>query len=120
MNKIIPYDRHLKLHARELRKNQTPAEVELWMHIRKKQLHVEFHRQVPLVHYIVDFYCHEIGLAIELDGEIHDSQVIEDGTRQGEIEKHGVQFLRFKNQQVFNNLNFVLEQIKTKVEESLK
>ena len=87
MNKIIPYDRHLKERARTLRKNQTPAELELWEAIRKKKLGVEFHRQVPLLHYIVDFYCHEIGLAIEVDGKIHEIQVLEDGIRQGKLEK---------------------------------
>ncbi len=51
MNTIIPYDRHLKERARELRKNQTPAELEVWESIRKKKLGVEFHRQVPLLHY---------------------------------------------------------------------
>ena len=72
-NKIIPYRRDLKKRAQELRKNQTQAELELWELISKKRLGVEFHRQVPMLDYIVDFYCHEIGLAIELDGSSHDN-----------------------------------------------
>jgi very-short-patch-repair endonuclease len=118
MNRIIPYDRHLKERARALRKNSTPAELELWEAIRKKKLGVEFHRQVPLLHYIVDFYCHEIGLAIEVDGQIHEIQVIEDGMRQGKLEKYGVHFLRFTNDEVIHDLNKVLNKIKDKILES--
>ena len=118
MNTIIPYDRHLKQRARELRKNQTPAELEVWEAIRKKKLGVEFHRQVPLLHYIVDFYCHEIVLAIEVDGKIHEIQVIEDGIRQGKLEKYGVHFLRFTNDEVLDELNTVLNKIKDKITES--
>ena len=118
MNKIIPYDRHLKERARTLRKNQTPAELELWEAIRKKKLGVEFHRQVPLLHYIVDFYCHEIGLAIEVDGKIHEIQVLEDGIRQGKLEKYGVHFLRFTIDEVLDELNTVLNKIKEKILES--
>ena len=119
MNTIIPYDRHLKERARELRRNQTPAELEIWAAIRKKKLGVEFHRQVPLSHYIVDFYCHEIGLAIEVDGKIHDIQVIKDGQRQGKLEQFGVHFLRFTNDEVFSDLNTVLNKIKDKILESI-
>jgi very-short-patch-repair endonuclease len=118
MNTIIPYDRHLKQLARVLRKNSTPAELELWEAIRKKELGVEFHRQVPLLHYIVDFYCHEIGLAIEVDGKIHEMQVIEDGMRQGKLEKYGVHFLRFTNDEVLDESNTVLNKIKDKIIES--
>lgn len=58
-NKIIPYRSDLKFLARELRKNSTLAEVILWQSIKKRALGVQFHRQVPMVNYIVDFYCHE-------------------------------------------------------------
>ena len=119
MNIIIPYNRHLKERVRELRKNQTPAELEVWEVIRMKKLGVEFHRQVPLLHYIVDFYCHEIGLAIEVDGKIHELQVIEDGMRQGKLEQYGVHFLRFTNDEVLNDLKTVLDKVKDKILESL-
>lgn len=72
-NKIIPYNSKLKELARELRKNSTPAEIVFWKMVKGKSLGLEFHRQVPMLNYIVDFYCHEIGLAIELDGTIHDN-----------------------------------------------
>jgi len=118
-NKIIPYRSDLKKRAQELRKNQTPSEQNLWEQIRKKQLGVEFHRQVPMLDYIVDFYCHEIGLVIELDGSIHNHQFLEDAKRQGRIEKYGVHFLRFSNDEVFDDLNAVLKCIREKVKESL-
>ncbi|NIX59063.1 MAG: DUF559 domain-containing protein, partial [candidate division Zixibacteria bacterium] len=61
-NIIIPYNPQLKDRARELRKNPTVAEKILWREIRRKQLGYEFHRQVPINQFIVDFYCHELFL----------------------------------------------------------
>lgn len=72
-NTIIPYNPNLKDLARELRKNSTPAEIVFWKMVKGKAFGVEFHRQVPMLNYIVDFYCHEIGLTVELDGSIHDN-----------------------------------------------
>ena len=111
-NRIIPYRKDLKLLARELRKKQTPAELLLWERIRKEQMGVEFHRQVPILDYIVDFYCHEIGIVIEVDGLIHETQFLEDAKRQGIMEEQGVKFLRFTNQEIFEDLERVLEDIK--------
>ena len=68
-NKIIPYNPKLKEYARELRKNSTLAEVLMWKAIKNQALDVQFHRQVPMLNYIVDFYCHELMLAIEIDGD---------------------------------------------------
>ena len=60
--------------ARQLRKNMTLAEQELWKYIRKDQLDgSRFRRQHPVAQYILDFYCHDSRLAIELDGGIHDN-----------------------------------------------
>ncbi len=67
----------------------------------------------------MDFYCHEIGLAIEIDGKIQEIQVIEDGKRQGKLEQRRVHFLRFTNNEVLSNLNTVLDKIKDKILESL-
>lgn len=64
----------LKQLARELRKNSTLSEVLLWDELNKKKLGFEFHRQVPIKNYIVDFFCHELMLAIEVDGSSHDSE----------------------------------------------
>ena len=70
-NKIITYNPKLKEYARQLRNNSTLSEVLLWQKIKNKALGVQFHRQVPLKEYIVDFYCHELMLAIEIDGDSH-------------------------------------------------
>lgn len=116
-NKIIPYNPELKFLARQLRKNSTLPEVLLWQNIKKRALGVQFHRQVPMLNYIVDFYCHEIGLAIEIDGKIHDHNFLADAKRQGEIETYGVTFLRFTNEEVKKNMFSVLLVIEEKVKE---
>ncbi|HAT66125.1 MAG TPA: DNA methylase [Flavobacteriaceae bacterium] len=114
-NRIIKYRFDLKKRAQEFRKNLTPAEKILWKHIRKKSLGVEFHRQVPLLDYIVDFYCHEIGLVIEVDGSTHEHSFIEDSKRQNRLENEGLRFLRFKNESIFNELESVIEEIQIKI-----
>ncbi|NJR63962.1 MAG: DUF559 domain-containing protein [Cyanobacteria bacterium CRU_2_1] len=71
---ILPYEPHLKELARQLRKNMTLGEVILWNHLKGKQLHgYDFDRQRPIDRFIVDFYCKELMLAIEIDGSSHDS-----------------------------------------------
>ena len=110
-NKIIPYNSKLKDFSRFLRNHSTPSEITLWNHIRKKALGVEFHRQVPILEYIVDFYCHELALAIEVDGNIHEFRFLEDSQRQEAIEKYGVTFVRFSNEEINTNLFRVLSSL---------
>ncbi|TWO32190.1 endonuclease domain-containing protein [Seonamhaeicola sediminis] len=116
-NKIIPYNPELKQLARQLRKNSTLPEVLLWQNIKRRALGVQFHRQVPMLNYIVDFYCHEIGLAIEIDGRSHDHSVLYDAKRQGELEAYGVKFLRFSNEEVKKHMFSVLLVIEETVKE---
>jgi very-short-patch-repair endonuclease len=112
-NRIIPYKPELKDLARELRKNMTHSEVLLWQQIRRKSLGYQFHRQVPMLKYIVDFYCHELLLAIEVDGEFHKYPDVStnDLERQEKIETYGVNFLRFDNKEIKQDINSVLEDI---------
>ncbi|WP_396217624.1 endonuclease domain-containing protein [Flavobacterium sp.] len=113
-NKIIPYNPKLKEYARELRKNSTLSEVLLWKNIKNKALGVQFHRQVPMLEYIVDFYCHELMLAIEIDGDSHLYKYEYDVKRQGDLEQQGVVFLRFSDLDVKQNMFSVglsLEQV---------
>lgn len=113
-NKIIPYNPKLKEYAKELRKNSTLSEVLLWKNIKNKALGVQFHRQVPLLEYIVDFYCHELMLAIEIDGDSHLYKYEYDVKRQGELEKEGIIFLRFTDSDIKQNMFWVgitLEQV---------
>ena len=104
-NRIISYNPKLKPIARALRRETTKSEKTLWMLLRKKQLGYEFHRQVPIDNFIVDFYCHELSLAIEVDGPTHDLPETqkEDRIRQTTLETLGVRFLRFKDEDILGN-----------------
>ncbi len=117
-NKIIPYNPRLKELARKLRKQGILSEVLLWKEIQRKAFGVEFHRQVPMLEYIVDFYCHELMLVIEIDGITHDFEGAEakDETRQKEIEAYGVTFLRFNDSEIKKNMRGVLQAIEHTVE----
>jgi len=103
--------------AEALRNNMTPAEMLLWGHLRGSQLGAKFRRQHPLGIYIADFYCHQHKLVIELDGSIHNVPEVakNDLERQFNIENDGIKVLRFKNDQIFNQLEKVLEQINTQI-----
>ncbi|MEQ8478826.1 endonuclease domain-containing protein [Fulvivirga sp.] len=112
-NRIIPYRADLKEKARALRKNSTLSEVLLWCEIKNRQLGHQFHRQVPMLDYIVDFYCHELSLVIEIDGEshYHEGAPERDKIRQTRIEEYGVTFLRFDDMDVKKNISHVLQSI---------
>jgi cyclase len=106
--------------AEVLRYNMTPAEELLWGHLKGQQLGVKFRRQHPLGIYIADFYCHQHKLVIELDGSIHNRVDVaqNDIERQINLELDGIKVIRFTNDQVFNNLNKILEQITTQIKGS--
>jgi very-short-patch-repair endonuclease len=71
---IYPYNPKLKELARQLRNNSTFAEVLLWNELKNKQIKgYDFHRQKPILNYILDFFCSELKLAIEVDGLTHDT-----------------------------------------------
>ncbi len=100
--------------ARQLRKRPTRSEHILWQAIRKRQLGgLRFLRQHPIGPAIVDFYCHEKRLAVEVDGGIHENQDAKehDLARQELIEMYGVRFYRCTAQEVEQNLKKVLEGI---------
>ena len=109
----IPYDPLLKEHAMQLRKHMTLAEVLLWNQLKNKQmLGYDFDRQRPLAHYIVDFFCKELSLAMEIDGRSHDFKPEQDTERQRHLEKIGVRFLRFWDYEVKHDMKSVLERIR--------
>jgi very-short-patch-repair endonuclease len=114
---IIPYNPKLKTLARELRNNSTLSEVLLWQNLRKKQLlGYDFDRQKPIDNYIVDFFCNELMLAIEIDGVSHEGRNEEDDMRQSKLESLGVRFLRFYDSDVKGNMQGVV----TAIEEWIK
>ena len=100
--------------ARELRKNQTQAESFLWQKLRNKQFRgLKFRRQHPLFGFIVDFYCYELNLVIELDGQVHNDldQHEQDDYRSQVLEEKGIAVLRFWNSEVINDIGKVLKRI---------
>ena len=116
-NPIIPYDPWLKIFARKLRNNSTTSEIILWNHIKCKAYGVEFHRQVPILSYIVDFYCHELRLAIEIDGNSHDFKYDYDKRRQKKLEKYKITFLRLTDLEVKRELFSVLLKLEQQIAE---
>ena len=103
------------LKAKDLRKSMTEAEEILWKHLRNNKLDgLKFRRQHPLDIFIADFYCHQKKLIIELDGEIHDNleQKEYDEGRTFELEEKGFKILRFRNEEVINDIEDVLSRIK--------
>jgi len=118
-NKIIPYNPVLVELAKKLRKQGVLSEVILWKAIKAKSLGVEFHRQIPLDEFIVDFYCHELMLAIEIDGSTHQSEIAfeNDKVTQIKLEKYGISFIRFQDNEVKKNLQGVLFLLEEKTKE---
>jgi len=110
------YKPYLKSYARKLRQAGNLAEVLLWYQIKQDKLGYRFLRQRPIGNYIVDFYCHALNLAIEIDGAAtHDYKVKEDEIRQKDLESLGVRVIRFKDSDVRYNLEGVVEEIKAEI-----
>ena len=117
--KIIPYNPHLKEFARKLRNNSTQTEIFLWNHLKKKQMRgYDFDRQCPIDNYIVDFYCKDLQLAIEIDGESHIGNEKHDHERQKKLESLGVRFLRFDDMVVRYDLDGVVKAIERWIDEN--
>jgi very-short-patch-repair endonuclease len=116
INKNMFYGANAKIFfkAKKLRDEMTDAEAKLWEVLRNKHiLELRFRRQHPIKQFIVDFYCHEIKLVIEVDGDIHlKSQIQEhDKGREFELEKLGLKVIRFTNSQVLSNIALVKSMI---------
>jgi len=109
----VPY---LKDRRKDLRNNPTPAEKRLWKALKGSALkNRKFRRQHSIENYIVDFYCPEEKLVIELDGEIHNDpmQSQNDFERDQRLTELGNKVLRFENNLIFNNLEGVLDLIES-------
>ncbi len=106
--------KYLEERRKQLRKNLTSAEATLWKHLQKKQLKGrKFRRQHSISHFIVDFYCPKEKLIIELDGAVHldFAQQNYDLERTKQLESLGFKVIRFENKLVFEDLNYVLQEI---------
>ena len=117
---IIPYNPKLKELAKKLRQNMTFSEVKLWNEIKNSQLMgYDFDRQRPIGNFIVDFYCKDLKLAIEIDGITHEDEdiLLKDKIRQEELETFGVVFLRFDALLVVNKVEAAVREIRVWIEE---
>ncbi|MCX6252254.1 MAG: endonuclease domain-containing protein [Bacteroidetes bacterium] len=104
--------------ARILRNSMTPSEKIFWQKIRKKRfMGIIFRRQHPISRFIVDFYCHEARLVIEIDGLIHSNpaNLEYDENRTYELEGLGLKVIRFRNDEVRFNIKEILEILKKEV-----
>jgi very-short-patch-repair endonuclease len=105
---------NIKSKARELRKRMTEQEKVLWNQLRgRKQNGMYFRRQHPYGIYILDFYCFEENLVIEIDGKVHLSRHDYDIERTEYLESSGLKVLRFKNEDIVNRIEWVLNKINT-------
>lgn len=100
--------------AEELRNNATEAEELLWNYLKGGQLGANFRRQHPASKYVLDFYCHELQLGIELDGSIYILEEVKrnDAIREAHLNELGIKILRFDNKELFKDISVVLEKIK--------
>ncbi|MDD3050401.1 MAG: DUF559 domain-containing protein, partial [Candidatus Cloacimonetes bacterium] len=103
----------LKEKAKEMRNNPTPCEKILWNELQNKKLGYKFRRQHVIDKFIVDFFCIEKSLIIEVDGEIHNNQIERDEERDDILRGLGCYIIRFKNEEVIDNLSSVLKKILT-------
>src|ERR1700734_3898321 len=112
--KLIPYNPKLKELAKRLRNDSTLGEVLLWKELNNKLMHgYDFHRQKPLLNYIVDFYCYELNLVIEVDGTYHagEEKSNADDIRDEELKTYDLTVLRFTEWEVRKDMINVLRAI---------
>jgi very-short-patch-repair endonuclease len=98
--------------ARELRRNSTAAEQKLWSHLKGRQIgNAKFVRQEPIGRYFADFACRKAKLVIEIDGVTHSTieEKSKDAIRTAELEKMGYRVIRFSNEEIFGDLDPILE-----------
>ena len=112
--KIIPYDPKLKELARQLRNDSTKTEIFLWLKLKGKQMYgYDFHRQKPIDHYILDFFCYELMLGIEVGGYSHEFLEVynKDTVKEKRMNQLGITVLRFTDEQVLKDMENVLRAI---------
>lgn len=115
---FLYYNPALKERAGYLRKNATKAEIILWKYLCRDQLGYDFHRQKPIGNYIVDFFCSELNLVIEIDGPSHGEKINYDLQRQKFLESADLRILRFTETQVQKDVRAVLTVLTNWIEEN--
>ena len=112
--KIIPYNPILKEFARQLRNDSTKTEIFLWLKLKGKQMYgYDFHRQKPIDNYILDFFCHELMLGIEVYGYSHEFLEVynKDTIKEKRMMELGITVLRFSDEQVLRDMENVIRAI---------
>ena len=112
--KIIPYNSKLTQLAKKLRNESTQTEIYLWLKLKGKQMYgYDFHRQKPIDNYILDFFCYDLMLGIEVDGysheilEVHNKDIVKE-KRMNEL---GITILRFSDFEVLRDMENVIRAI---------
>ena len=121
MDLFYEASREIKARARELRQEMTGAETCLWKELRNSKLGGnKFRRQHPINIYIADFYCHKKRIVVEVDGGIHKRRENReyDENRTTDLERFGIQVLRFTNEEVLVQTEKVLYKIKEECEKN--
>jgi 5-methyltetrahydrofolate--homocysteine methyltransferase len=116
----VTYGHHplVAARARELRRSMTRAEHILWDQLRRDRFAgLRFRRQHPMDGYIADFFCHQMRLIVEVDGEVHERQREYDALRNDHFESQGYRVLRFTNPQVLRQTRWVVDQIEQAMRE---
>ncbi|HTX87282.1 MAG TPA: endonuclease domain-containing protein [Candidatus Nanoarchaeia archaeon] len=117
--KILPCNPKLVELAKKLRKQGILSEVILWHHLKGgRRQGYDFHRQKPILDYIVDFFSPDLMLAIEIDGASHGYKFDQDEERDRRLGRLGVKVLRFTDSSVKNNLDGVLDEIDCWIKEN--
>ena len=107
-------DPELREKARYLRSNMTNAEWKLWNRLKNRQLGVKFRRQHPIGPYIVDFAAPSIRLVIEVDGPTH-HHVVPERLREEELAQRGWHLVRFRNEDIYSDLEGVVAALRRSV-----
>lgn len=99
--------------AKELRNNLTHTEMLLWGYLRTRPSGFKFRRQHPIAHYIVDFFCYQLKLVIEVDGSIHNIEEVRliDEEREKSLRSEGLAIIRFTNKEILYELDKVIDTI---------
>ena len=101
-----------KILRKELRSHATPAEAVLWKMLKGRNADgMKFRRQQGIGPYVLDFYCPELRLCVELDGSSHDYKYEYDEQRTEFLQNQGIRVLRFSNEQVWQGIDFVVDEI---------
>jgi very-short-patch-repair endonuclease len=123
MSRIIPYNPKLKQLASKLRKDMTHGEALLWDELKEDKIcGFDFDRQRCIDNYIVDFYCKELMLVIEIDGMSHNYEEVflKDEARQNKLERFGIKFLRFSEAEIKHDMVNTIRTVETKIIEIIK